>query len=368
MKNINVRQMYPLFATIIGAAVMIGCSLLAPPAPPGGDTAAPAVILTFPYNAATGVSVNGTVTATFNEAMTGTTITGANFTLMAGVIAVTGTVTYDIPNKTAIFAPSANLGYNTVYTATVMTGAKDLAGNGLPANKVWTFTTALAGVGPSPVNLGTAGNYVILAKTSVSNIPTSAVTGDIGISPAAETYLTGFSQTDATGYATAPQVTGYLYAADMAPPTPINLTTAVTDMQTAYTDAAGRSSPNFVNLGAGTIGGLTLSPGLYTWGTDVTVPTDITISGNANDVWIFQISGNLTVANAVQVIMSGGARAKNVFWQVAGQAILGTTSHFEGIILCQTAIIMETNATMNGRVLAQSQVTLDHTSITQPAP
>jgi hypothetical protein len=188
------------------------------------------------------------------------------------------------------------------------------------------------------------------------------------VSPAAESYLTGFSQTKHTGYSTSPQVIGYLYAADMTPPTPANMTTAISDMQTAYTDAAGRSSPNFTNEGAGELGGLTLAPGLHKWTTPVTISTNVSISGLANDVWIFQIPGTLAVSNAVIVTLSGGARAKNIFWQVAGQVTLGTTSHFEGIILGQTAIIFQTGATMNGRALAQTNVALDHTTVTKPAP
>ncbi|MFA6505134.1 MAG: ice-binding family protein [Treponemataceae bacterium] len=220
--------------------------------------------------------------------------------------------------------------------------------------------------GSGPVDLGSAAGFVILAKTAIITVPTSAVTGDIGLSPAAESYLQGFSQTDATGYATSTQVTGKIYAADMAPPTPINLTTAVSDMETAYTDAATRTTPDFNNLGAGNIGGLTLTHGLYTWDTTVVIPTDVTISGGISDVWIFQISGELTVSSAVKVILSGGAQAKNIIWQVAGIASLGTTSQFKGIILGKTEIILETGATLDGRALAQSQVSVNQAIVTAP--
>jgi hypothetical protein len=155
----------------------------------------------------------------------------------------------------------------------------------------------------------------------------------------------------------------------MTTPTNSNLTTAVADMLTAYNDAAGRSGPDFLNIGAaGDIGGLTLAPGLYNWTTSVTVPSDITISGGANDVWIFQTSGNLTVGNAVNITLSGGALAKNVFWQVAGAATIGTTAHFEGIILSATSITLQTGASMNGRVLAQTAVNLDGNTVVEPAP
>jgi hypothetical protein len=158
-----------------------------------------------------------------------------------------------------------------------------------------------------------------------------------------------------------------MYAADMTPPTPAIMTAAISDMETAYQDAAGRITPDHSNLGGGTIGGLTLYPGLYTWGSSVNVTTDITISGAANDVWIFQVSGNLTASSAINVIMSGGARPQNVFWQVAGTATLGTTSHFEGIILCQTTIAVDTGASLNGRIMSQTDVALDQAVITEPA-
>ena len=162
-------------------------------------------------------------------------------------------------------------------------------------------------------------------------------------------------------------MTGKLYAADMAVPTPSNLTTAVSNMETAYTDAAGRVTPDFVDMGAGNVSGLTLIPGLYKWGTGLLMTSDVTIAGGATDVWIFQISGDLTVGNGVMITLSGGALPKNIFWQVAGQTSLGTTADFKGIILCQTKIVMETGAAMNGRALAQTAVTLDANAVTQPS-
>jgi hypothetical protein len=225
------------------------------------------------------------------------------------------------------------------------------------------------GLGPAPVLLGTAGNFVILAKSAVSTVPSSAITGDVGVSPAATSFLTGFSLTKvATTSATSTQVTGNLYGADMTTPTNSNLTTAVSDMETAYTDAAGRPTPDVLNLGIGEIGGQTLAPGLYTWTTGVTISTDVTISGGPNDVWILQTPGNLTMSAAKHVILGGGAKAKNIFWQVAGVVDVGAGAHFEGIILSQTAITLKTGASMNGRALAQTAVALDQNAVTQPAP
>lgn len=219
---------------------------------------------------------------------------------------------------------------------------------------------------PDSVNLGTAGNYVLLAKTAISTVPASVVTGDVGISPAAETYITGFNLTDDTGYATSPQVTGKVYASDMASPTPSNLTTAVSDMELAFTDAASRVTPDFVELHVGDLGGKTLIPGLYKWGNTVIAPNSFEINGEANSIWIFQIAGDLTVSSDINVTLAGGAQAKNIFWQVSGEVTIGTNAHFEGIILSMTAINFNTGASLNGRALAQSAITLDQTTITQP--
>jgi hypothetical protein len=113
---------------------------------------------------------------------------------------------------------------------------------------------------------------------------------------------------------------------------------------------------------------MTLAPGLYKWSTDLTIPTDVTFSGGPNDVWIFQIAGNISIAGAKSVILSGGAQARNIFWQVAGGVgvALGTTSHFEGIILTQAGITLQTGASINGRLLAQTAVTLDANTVTVP--
>jgi hypothetical protein len=137
-------------------------------------------------------------------------------------------------------------------------------------------------------------------------------------------------------------------------------------MITAYTDAAGRPSPDFTELGTGNIGGKTLAPGLYKWTNNVTLPSDVTISGGANDIWIFQISGNLTMSSSVKITLTGGAQAKNIFWQVAGTTTIGTTAHFEGIILSMTGITFQTGASIKGRALAQTAVVLDGNAVIVP--
>ncbi|NMM37915.1 MAG: DUF3494 domain-containing protein [Glaciimonas sp.] len=229
--------------------------------------------------------------------------------------------------------------------------------------------TVIVAAGPAPVLLGTAGNFVILAKSAISTTGTTAVTGDIGVSPAAASYITGFSLTadPSNVFSTSPLVTGKIFAANYAVPTPNNLTTAVNDMETAFTDAAGRPTPDFTELYAGDISGKTLAPGLYKWGTGVLITgAGVTLSGGPNDVWIFQVAQDLTVSNSAIVTLSGGAQAKNIFWQVSGEATLGTAANFKGNILSQTLISLNTGAAMTGRALAQTAVTLNATSISQP--
>lgn len=218
---------------------------------------------------------------------------------------------------------------------------------------------------PAPVNLGTAGNFVILAKSGISTTGTTSIVGNIGVSPIDHTSITGFSLIlDPSGqFATSSIVDGKVYASDYAAPTPTLLTTAVSNMETAYTDAAGRT-PDYTELYAGDLTGQTLTTGVYKWSTNVLVSAGgVTISGSPTDVWIFEIAGDLIIANTAIVNLIGGARASNIFWQVAGQATLGTTSDFSGIILCQTQIAMQTGATFDGKALAQTAVTLDGNSI-----
>ena len=229
---------------------------------------------------------------------------------------------------------------------------------------------AMSQSSPAPVNLGTAGDFVILAKTGISTTGTTSITGDIGISAAAASFITGFGLiADATNtFSTSSLITGKVYAANYSSPTPAKMTAAIGDMQTAYTNAAGRTLPDFIELYTGDLTGKTLTRGLYKWSTGVSVAAGgVTISGAANDVWIFQIAQNLTVANGAIITLAGGAVASNIFWQVAGQVTLGTTAAMKGIILSQTAVAMNTGATLNGRALAQTAVTLIANTVVKPA-
>ncbi len=247
-------------------------------------------------------------------------------------------------------------------------GATPAAGPGSPIAPGAGAGVGGQGVGPAPVNLGTAGTYVILAKSAISTTGVTAVTGNLGLSPAAASFITGFTLTaPPTTFSTSPIVTGQVFAADYDSPTPSNLTTAVSDMMTAYTDAAGRAA-DYTELGTGNIGGMTLPPATYKWSTGVLIPTDITLKGGPNDVWIFEIAQDLVMSSGTKITLAGGAQAKNIFWQVFGIVDIGTTAHFEGIALVQTAITLKTGATANGRLLAQTAVSLDANAVVQPAP
>jgi len=215
----------------------------------------------------------------------------------------------------------------------------------------------------NPVYLGTAGSYVILAETVITDVPYSAITGDIGISSDDASHITGFILTpDGSGtFSTSTEDIGKVYAANYSAPTPANLTTALSNMLTAYTDAAGRT-PNYTGLDSD-IGGLTLTAGVYNWSTSVTISSDVTLNGGTSDVWIFQTVG-INQSPSTNIILTGEAQAKNIFWQSAGDVTIGTAAQFEGVILSNASITMGTGASINGRLLAQTAVNLDANTVT----
>lgn len=221
-----------------------------------------------------------------------------------------------------------------------------------------------------PVNLRSSNDYVILAGAQVSNVPTSAITGNIGLSPAAASFITGFSlvlSTDGSSSSSS-QVTGSVFAANYAAPTPFKLTTAKGDLTTAYNDAAGRTSTDIVLL-AGNIGGLTLTPGLYKSSGSLEISSgNLTFDakGNPDAVFIIQIASTLTTTSGRQVILAGGALASNIFWQVGTSATLGTTSVFKGIIMADQSISLKTGATVDGRLMARiGAITLAGNTVVQ---
>jgi len=335
----------------------------------GTDVTAPTVASTSPADGATGVLRNTKITVVFSEAIDPETVTSASISLnddTAGAT-VAGSLRYTNPT-TVVLSPGANLAADSAHTLTLSTAITDLAANALALTTASFTTGAETSSAPGTVDLGTAGNYVILAKTGISTTGTTHITGDIAVSPESQTALTGFSETlalDGT-FATSPRVTGKLFAADMTSPTPSILTTAVSDMETAYADAAGRVDPDFTELGAGEIGGMTLDPGLYQWGTGVLVASDVTLNGSADDVWIFQIGQDLKLQDGKAIILSGGAVPENIFWQVAGEVTLQAGTTLNGIILGQTAIVLKSGAVINGRALAQTATTLIANEINEP--
>jgi Ice-binding-like/Bacterial Ig-like domain len=302
--------------------------------------APPTVISVAPPNGATGICQNTVVVATFSEAMNPATINTATFTLTGpGVTAVGGTVSYDAATDAATFTPnSPGLALDTLYTATITTGAQDLGGNALASNKVWTFTTAAAACTTvPPVPLGTACMFGILAATpAVANSGPTNVTGDIGIWPAAA--ITGFPPGT---------LTGTEYAGDAV------AQTAQGDLTTAYNFAAAAAGGAILTAD---IGGQTLAPGVYkTTSAQPSLGITGTLTLSGNGVYIFQIVSTLTTAaNNSDVVLSGGATAEDVFWQVGSSATLGTTTTFEGTIMAQASVSLDTGATLNGRALART--------------
>ena len=282
-----------------------------------------------------------------------------------------------------VFISQDGLIYNSISVpATITTTGFNVTG--LTNGKLYYFKTSAANIEEesmysnvtrqtpavriAPVNLGAAGNYAILAKTGISTVPNSVITGNIGVSPIDSTAITGFSLIldSTTAFSRSTQLVGQAYAPDYASPTPSNLTTAVSNMETAYTDAAGRA-PGYTELYTGDISGQTLTSGVYKWGTGVLINSDVTLSGGANDVFIFQVAKGITQASGTKIILAGGVQAKNIFWQVAQTVKINSDAHFEGIILGKTNVALGANASINGRLLAQTAVTLIKSTIVAPA-
>jgi hypothetical protein len=235
-----------------------------------------------------------------------------------------------------------------------------------------------------PVLLGTAGDFAILTESGISTVPPSSITGHIGVSPIAATAITGFVLTPPTSNSTSEQVSGHVYASDYNSPTPSKMTTAVGDMHTAYTGAAGRLVVDGAkqDFKGGLIAGETLTAGVYKWGSGVEFDnlgpsidfdSDIFINGTSTDVFIFQTTGNVVAAAGARVNLIPAVDgsddkplASNIFWQVAGYVDAGEKSHLEGVFLVKTQATFKTGSSLNGRILAQTACTLDSATITQP--
>ncbi len=368
-------QLLTLTALILGPLAGCGDSTGAPDGGFNSDAATasdaavrtvPRALSTEPAAGATNVAINGSISVTFSEAMDPATLTAASFTVRAGGADLAGTVIY--ADSTAVFWPAIHLTSDGSFTATVSTAARSAAGVALAAPHTWTFTSGKLASPGLPVKLRSAGSFVLLAKSGISTVPPSVITGDVGVSPVAATAITGFSLTAnaSQAFSTSTQITGKVYASDYAVPTPAKMTAAISDMATAFTDAASRA-PDVTELGAGDIGGMTLAPGVYKWGSGLLIPTSVTLNGDATAVWIFQIAQNLTLSSATRIMLTGGALPEHVFWQVAGKVELGTTAHLEGIVLTKTEVTLRTGASLLGRVMAQTAISLDASTVVQPA-
>ena len=220
-----------------------------------------------------------------------------------------------------------------------------------------------------PVELGTASNYAILAKTGISTVPTSSIYGDVAVSPISSAAMTGFSMALDPGgkWSTSSQINGKAYAQDYDPATSSKVITALSDMEKAYNDAAGRPNEDSerTNLGAGDISGEILTPGVYTFDVDIHFSADIAFKGGENDVFIMQTKSSLMQAGNTKVILLGGVQAKNIFWQVAGTASVGAGAQLQGVLLVKTDVVLVTGSYLNGRVLAQTACNLQMATITE---
>ena len=319
----------------------------------GGDASiAPLVVTTTPLDKAISVSINERPTATFNEAMDPTTIVPTNFTLMQGATQIPIAVALNA--NTVTLTPLSSLDVNQLYTATVTTGAKaatSVGGLPLVANYTWSFSTGACSQGP--VALGSAASFVVLAGSTVTSTLATSLTGDMGVSPG--TAIVGFPPGT---------INGTIHAGDST------AATAIGDLTTAYNEVAGRTlCPITV---AGNLGGQTLTPGLYKSVSSLAISSgDLTLDaqGDGDQVFVFQMATTLTTTGGRKVILAGGAKSTNVYWQVGTSATLGTTTSFQGTIMADQSITLDTGATLNGRALARiGAVTMDTNTIVKPAP
>jgi hypothetical protein len=318
----------------------------------------PTVTLVTPPNGTTPICPNtAVVSAVFDKAMNPATITSSTFTLTAGLVPVAGTVTYVAATNTATFTPTVSLAPNTTtFTATITTGVTDTYGHPLAADYQWNFTTSAVCTPPPVSNLGTACTFGSLAGSTVTNVVGSLtnVHGNVGVWPG----------TAVTGFGPPASITGNIDTGDAV------AQTAEGDLTTAYNDAAGASGGAVLTAD---IGGQTLPPGVYRTTSaqpSLGITGNLTLDGKGdpNAAWTFQVLSTLvTAAGNSQVILIGGAQAKNVLWQVGSSATLGTNTIFVGTIMAQISITATTGSTLDGRALALTgAVTLDDTTVVVP--
>ena len=326
------------------------------------DNIAPSVLLVNPADLAVNVALDSSVSATFSKSMDPLTISAATFTVQASgpplAPALAGSVSYDSNTKTANFKPAANLAASTSYTATVSTGSKDLTGNPLAANKVWSFTTGTAATpGPAAgsVALGSAGSFGIMATSAITNTGFTIINGDVSLDPG--TSMTGVPPA---------VVNGAVHINDSVS------AQARIDLLTAYNFATTLPPGTTISAGAdlGALFPLGIPPGTYTSGSTMLISTPLVLDagGNANAVWVFQIGSSLTTG--ANVTLANGAQAKNVFWVPALDATIGVGTVFYGTIVSGRDVTAKTGAVINGRILAGATtagtIALDSNTVNVP--
>lgn len=336
----------------------------------------PTVLSTTPMNGATAVALSAPITVTFSEAMDPLTITETTFTLKKGATAVPGTATGT--GSSAIFRPAGLLDPTTLYSATITFGARNLAGKSLAMDHAWSFTTwtqMAQDVVQPLVPLGSSSSFAILASAAITNIPTSSITGDIGLTPDSGANISGFSDP-----ATCPEVTGKVYAVDATGPAcarldPVLLAKAKGDAEAAFINAraAVRGTPQAIS---GNLNGLTLYPGLYESGSSLEISPGgylyLDAQGDGNAVFIIRSATTISTEATSRVVLTKGAKAANVYWTSGSAMTLGTNSIMKGTLIAGTAISLLTGANLEGRALNQGAaaeaITLDSCTITVPSP
>ena len=335
-------------------------------APPGDSLRdpAPGVVVTTPLDGATGSPTNGNASITFDGFMDCASLTPSSFTLTSDTnIPVAGSVICS--GARAVFWPDTQLDEHRTWTARVTTTAKSSDGVGLPQEYRWRFTTGIrfaAGIG---VELGSAADFTVLGQTGIRTTPGSSIRGNVGISPFTSKSIDGFGlSADPSGdYFLSAAVVGRVYAPDLDDSS-IGLSEATHDMRIAFADAAARA-PDFSNWAMGTGDHLALAPGVYRWDADLRVSGDVALVGDQNDVWIFQVAGDFSADDNTHVALSGGALAKNVYWQVSGAAHVGIGSELEGIVLAKRDITLAETASVDGKLMSQSSISLDDDRVSE---